>query len=105
MFGSHERALFIKLIDVSSPSKYLLNYKKRDETKIRTQQYIQLKTGVKEIQLARPQAHALTFSSIYKSLSGNRHRNRPAGVQLKTKEKLSTVLHLSIFKKLLETSF
>ena len=36
------------LIDVSAPSKYKSRYKKGDKTKIRTQQYIQLNTGLKE---------------------------------------------------------
>ena len=63
------------LIDVSSLSTYKSRNKQGDISKIRTQQheqYIQLNTGVKEIQQLNPKA--LTLSYIDKFLSQNRHR-------------------------------
>ena len=51
MFGSPKDPLFI---GVSSSSTYKSRYKWEIKTKIRTQQYIQMHIGVKEIQQLNP---------------------------------------------------
>ena len=63
------------------PLKHKIKILKGDKAKIRTQQYIKLNTGAKEIQQVNPggpdnrQANqAPTISSIDQSLSRNRHR-------------------------------
>ena len=52
MFGSHERSLLYRCINMYV-YRYLI-YHLGDETKISTQWYIQLNTGVKEIQQFNP---------------------------------------------------
>ena len=50
-------------IDVSSPSTYTSRYEKGDKTKIRTQQYTQLNTGVNKIQQLTPDGPHYTHTA------------------------------------------
>ena len=80
MFGSHERFLTYRYHHLVNTNRA----KRGDKTEIRTQQYIQLNTRVKESQ--QTQYQALTLSSIDKYLSGNLHRVRgPTAIKEESK--------------------